>query len=975
MELTLPSAITSAGTPATTMSTIQAPELSSMKGQPPALATGVAVPPAVTQASLHVQLLPVTPDGPQTVSKEGGGGEFDVCHVPPPLRPFVQPSPATSLQLGCALFRRVKCAPVSQRDNVQTKCKVTSYTGEASFTVSVSPNTDLKHQCSSLLSGGNGWRVAASPAVWVCPTPAWKGIFSQPDTSDISILTSEAMPKNVRMFIEAAATPSSITFLVKTRVAWLGTSKPPRPAKQRSRAELPCGAALQVTDLQRYAQSATAKLRGRERERAREVLSQPELAHSALKHNAFELEENGQNFSTNFEATTVDLCTCARARYTGGDEYLSVAGVGWLYSRAVRSCARGLPQWLLGKARDWTCRRRPTGKDDLPGTTQLWTRAAVAEQLAYSSPPKANFVQSPAGSLLDYRMWESFRTMPLFEGFSRGSPVSPDTSFRCYSILSSITLIGSQTSLLRATQIPSLTHFNKDYEHAKMTQPKTVNFCHSARQRRRSRVHCSLRSLWFLDNGSRRNGMRVISAARIRRRRTVDADRFSPVAVLQCQANTVDEAVRSVTAMRTRWRLSLAVVTLRGPVPARHCVRPSSIRWFHTHITVVALYEPKCHDTTTRFPGTDIPALLELTHMLRWHPLISVASRLHKKQDAGEANVESDGKVKRLKSFESREGLAGLPEVPAARPPCSSTSTTALCTARVTHGGAGDEEMPLRSASAPNTSVTPSYRTHTHTHTHKHTCEYSVLPQNRSTTQRRNGMERLWGRTTSLTGHYVLPKLAERTAVSLTHTLLLPTHSNAGFTITRQSDKNIPDTDEIFSSPNEEPGHPDKRSPDQTVSLLASHQGEQGSISGRVTREFRKWKSCRIMPLVSGFSLGYPVPPALSFRRCSTQSPSLATDLHICSSAGVEYERQSSCKTFYNVGSRLGSKNLFPAKAVDMGARGLNLDHTIIPYDNGDKHYLDPRMLIVTIPRTCDWPRRVRACLPAMGPELRRLAP
>ncbi|KAJ8883647.1 hypothetical protein PR048_015501 [Dryococelus australis] len=33
--------------------------------------------------------------------------------------------------------------------------------------------------------------------------------------------------------------------------------------------------------------------------------------------------------------------------------------------------------------------------------------------------------------------------------------------------------------------------------------------------------------------------------------------------------------------------------------------------------------------------------------------------------------------------------------------------------------------------------------------------------------------------------------------------------------------------------------------------------------------DFRMWESCQTMPLVSGFSRGYPVSPALSFRRCS----------------------------------------------------------------------------------------------------------
>ncbi|KAJ8876703.1 hypothetical protein PR048_021150 [Dryococelus australis] len=67
--------------------------------------------------------------------------------------------------------------------------------------------------------------------------------------------------------------------------------------------------------------------------------------------------------------------------------------------------------------------------------------------------------------------------------------------------------------------------------------------------------------------------MRAASPTRSKRRRTVDEDRSAHVAVLQCRANTVDEAVRSATAMRIRWLSSLAVVTLRGQVPARRCVR------------------------------------------------------------------------------------------------------------------------------------------------------------------------------------------------------------------------------------------------------------------------------------------------------------------------------------------------------------------------------------------------------------------
>ncbi|KAJ8882079.1 hypothetical protein PR048_018567 [Dryococelus australis] len=56
---------------------------------------------------------------------------------------------------------------------------------------------------------------------------------------------------------------------------------------------------------------------------------------------------------------------------------------------------------------------------------------------------KANRVQSLARKP-DFLKWESCRTMPLVGGFSRGSTVPLAHSFRCHSIFTSITLIGSQ---------------------------------------------------------------------------------------------------------------------------------------------------------------------------------------------------------------------------------------------------------------------------------------------------------------------------------------------------------------------------------------------------------------------------------------------------------------------------------------------------------------------------------------------------
>ncbi|KAJ8891516.1 hypothetical protein PR048_004044 [Dryococelus australis] len=51
------------------------------------------------------------------------------------------------------------------------------------------------------------------------------------------------------------------------------------------------------------------------------------------------------------------------------------------------------------------------------------------------------------------------------------------------------------------------------------------------------------------------------------------------------------------------------------------------------------------------------------------------------------------------------------------------------------------------------------------------------------------------------------------------------------------------------------------------IYLLASHQGDQGSIPGWLTPDFHMWESCRTMASVGGFSRGSPVFPAFSFRR------------------------------------------------------------------------------------------------------------
>ena len=146
----------------------------------------------------------------------------------------------------------------------------------------------------------------------------------------------------------------------------------------------------------------------------------------------------------------------------------------------------------------------------------------------------------------------------------------------------------------------------------KRDSPENTTFCHSAHQWWRSRAHCILRRWWSLDNGSRCNGMQATSPALKRQWRTVEADRSKPVAVLQCQLNTVDETVQSVTAMQTRWRSSCAVVTLRGPVPARLCIRPSSLHWFHIRITVIAACPVRAAMSWYGKPASRRPTMLIL---------------------------------------------------------------------------------------------------------------------------------------------------------------------------------------------------------------------------------------------------------------------------------------------------------------------------------------------------------------------------
>ncbi|KAJ8894187.1 hypothetical protein PR048_006797 [Dryococelus australis] len=69
-----------------------------------------------------------------------------------------------------------------------------------------------------------------------------------------------------------------------------------------------------------------------------------------------------------------------------------------------------------------------------------YLRVRVSASRSPRSPPtRANRLRTPAGPLPDFRLWESCRTIPLVDGFSRGSPVSHAFAFRRCSVFTSFT--------------------------------------------------------------------------------------------------------------------------------------------------------------------------------------------------------------------------------------------------------------------------------------------------------------------------------------------------------------------------------------------------------------------------------------------------------------------------------------------------------------------------------------------------------
>ncbi|KAJ8867287.1 hypothetical protein PR048_031086 [Dryococelus australis] len=98
------------------------------------------------------------------------------------------------------------------------------------------------------------------------------------------------------------------------------------------------------------------------------------------------------------------------------------------------SVLTALSQWPLQTKREHDVR------GGLVATRQSASERVSVSRAVRRSARKASTLHPLQGD----HDWESCRMMPLVGGFSRGSPVSPAPSFRCRSIFTSITRIGSQ---------------------------------------------------------------------------------------------------------------------------------------------------------------------------------------------------------------------------------------------------------------------------------------------------------------------------------------------------------------------------------------------------------------------------------------------------------------------------------------------------------------------------------------------------
>ena len=113
-----------------------------------------------------------------------------------------------------------------------------------------------------------------------------------------------------------------------------------------------------------------------------------------------------------------------------------------------------------------------------------------------------------------------------------------------------------------------------------------TSWCQSACQTLSSWAHCKRNLRWFAVRGILCKGITAHSPWCSRRRWIDEVDMSTPVAVGKRAANCPEEAVRSLTAMRSRRRSSRVDVTFRRPLSVFRVVRYSSVHCFQTRIKV-----------------------------------------------------------------------------------------------------------------------------------------------------------------------------------------------------------------------------------------------------------------------------------------------------------------------------------------------------------------------------------------------------
>ncbi|KAJ8875903.1 hypothetical protein PR048_023810 [Dryococelus australis] len=184
------------------------------------------------------------------------------------------------------------------------------------------------------------------------------------------------------------------------------------------------------------------------------------------RERAASVNRRSLSFSSSLLRVDTQRGTCV-SRQEWAREYSpreSGHGIGWETSRqrtlALSVVLAGIIilsglGWRTGRVGDLGCR---TNTAWIRGNTARAARAMYRKpplRLACSPSTNANRIQSSAGSLPYFGMWDSYQTMPLVGGFSRGSPVSAALSFRRCSN-SPVALVGSQDlAVLRKELFPT----------------------------------------------------------------------------------------------------------------------------------------------------------------------------------------------------------------------------------------------------------------------------------------------------------------------------------------------------------------------------------------------------------------------------------------------------------------------------------------------------------------------------------------